>query len=154
MSAALDRPVGATLDPALGDALARASEAEAATSRRPEPCTVVVFGASGDLAARKILPALATLAARGSLPDGFSVVGVARSEWSDDEFRSRCLSAGGGDANPAWDTLGKTGEEKTLLMDRPQHIKSAGTEEIEHEVQIALRISPDCGTTVVSAYEG
>jgi glucose-6-phosphate 1-dehydrogenase len=95
------------LDPALVGARASAGEESGTGSRRPEPCAVVVFGASGDLAARKIFPALAMLAARGSLPEGFSVVGVARSEWSDEEFRSRCLSAGGGDANPAWARLVK-----------------------------------------------
>ncbi len=39
-------------------------------------------------------------------------------------------------------------------MDGQQHIKSSGAEEIEYELQIALRINPDCGTTVVSVYEG
>ena len=39
-------------------------------------------------------------------------------------------------------------------MDGQQHIKSSGAEEIEHKIQIALRIRPDCGTTVVSVYEG
>lgn len=93
---------GTTLGAALGEALAEAGEAAGLGQRRPEPAAVVVFGASGDLAARKILPALAALAARGSLPDGFSLVGVARSELSDDEFRAHCLAAGGGDANSAW----------------------------------------------------
>ena len=39
---------------------------------------LVIFGASGDLTARKILPALARLADRGVLDDGFTVIGVAR----------------------------------------------------------------------------
>ena len=42
------------------------------------PLALVVFGASGDLAARKLLPAVAALADHGALPDGFTVVGVAR----------------------------------------------------------------------------
>jgi len=52
------------------------------------PVAVVIFGASGDLTARKILPALARLADRGGLDDGFTVIGVARTPWSDDEFRA------------------------------------------------------------------
>jgi glucose-6-phosphate 1-dehydrogenase len=56
-------------------------------SRRPEPLTLVLFGASGDLAARKIGPALYNLALDRLLPDQFAVVGVARRPWSDDDFR-------------------------------------------------------------------
>ena len=56
------------------------------------PLVLVVFGASGDLASRKIFPALANLADRGLLSDHFNVIGVARSNWSDDEFRRHALS--------------------------------------------------------------
>src|ERR1039458_4880902 len=48
---------------------------------------MVIFGASGDLTARKILPALADLANRGRRNERFSVIGVARTEWSDEEFQ-------------------------------------------------------------------
>ncbi len=48
--------------------------------RRPEPCAVVIFGASGDLTQRKLFPALYALALRRLLPEEFGVVGVARSE--------------------------------------------------------------------------
>ena len=53
----------------------------------PEPTTLVIFGASGDLTRRKLLPALYQLSRGQRLPARFSVVGVARSEMSDDEFR-------------------------------------------------------------------
>ena len=48
--------------------------------RSPDPCALVVFGASGDLTHRKIFPALYSLALRGLLPEQFGVVGVARTE--------------------------------------------------------------------------
>jgi glucose-6-phosphate 1-dehydrogenase len=51
------------------------------------PTTLVIFGASGDLAKRKLLPAIYNLAHEGALPERFNLVGCARSEWSDDEFR-------------------------------------------------------------------
>ena len=51
------------------------------------PCAVVVFGASGDLTTRKLLPALARLSARRELPGRFAVVGVARTPWTDEDFR-------------------------------------------------------------------
>ncbi len=56
--------------------------------RTPEPCALVVFGASGDLAKRKIFPALYSLAFRRLLPEEFAVVGVARTAATDDDFRA------------------------------------------------------------------
>src|SRR5664279_1566663 len=50
---------------------------------------LVVFGATGDLASRKLYPALTALAQRGQLPKEFAVVGVARTEMSDDDFKAR-----------------------------------------------------------------
>jgi glucose-6-phosphate 1-dehydrogenase len=61
--------------------------------RTPEPCALVIFGASGDLTRRKLFPALYSLALRRLLPERFGVVGVARSEESDDEFRERMKHA-------------------------------------------------------------
>jgi glucose-6-phosphate 1-dehydrogenase len=51
------------------------------------PTTMVIFGASGDLAKRKLLPALYNLAHEGALPERFNLIGAARREQSDDEFR-------------------------------------------------------------------
>ena len=48
--------------------------------RSPDPCALVVFGASGDLTRRKLFPALYSLAVRGLLPEQFGVVGVARTQ--------------------------------------------------------------------------
>ena len=70
----------------------------------PKPLALVMFGASGDLTARKLLPALASLSGQGLLPDGFTVVGVARTQWSDEEFRARCLESVP-DAKPAWSEM-------------------------------------------------
>ncbi len=54
--------------------------------RRPEPCAIVIFGASGDLTKRKLFPALYALAYRKLLPEQFAVVGVARTPRSDAQF--------------------------------------------------------------------
>ena len=62
-------------------------------ARRPEPCTMVIFGASGDLTKRKLFPALYSLAYRQLLPEKFSVLGVARTEGTDNEFRERMKAA-------------------------------------------------------------
>ena len=62
-------------------------------SRRPEPCLMVIFGASGDLTMRKLFPALYSLAYRQLLPAKFGIVGVARTEETDDQFRERMKAA-------------------------------------------------------------
>jgi glucose-6-phosphate 1-dehydrogenase len=49
---------------------------------------LVVFGGTGDLMGRYLLPGLAALHARGDLPAGFELVGAARDDWDDDQFRS------------------------------------------------------------------
>jgi glucose-6-phosphate 1-dehydrogenase len=61
--------------------------------RRPDSCVLVIFGATGDLTARKLMPALYSLAFRRLLPDHFAIVGAARSEMSDDDFRDRMQDA-------------------------------------------------------------
>jgi glucose-6-phosphate 1-dehydrogenase len=52
-----------------------------------DPCTVVLFGASGDLAKRKVLPAMYDLAVHNSLGQRYAIVGFARSAMTDDSFR-------------------------------------------------------------------
>lgn len=61
--------------------------------RTAEPCTVVIFGATGDLTKRKLVPALYRLVQERLLPGEFAIVGAARSEMSHDEFRSRMKEA-------------------------------------------------------------
>jgi len=63
--------------------------ARALSRYRPsEPVLFVIFGATGDLSRRKLLPALYDLAVQGLLPDGFAVVGAAREEMGREEFRA------------------------------------------------------------------
>jgi glucose-6-phosphate 1-dehydrogenase len=59
----------------------------------PEPCSLVIFGATGDLTHRKLVPALYNLAADGNLPPSISVVGFARREKSDEQFRTELETA-------------------------------------------------------------
>jgi glucose-6-phosphate 1-dehydrogenase len=51
------------------------------------PTTLFIFGGTGDLAQRKLLPAIYNLAHEGALPEGFNLIAVSRSEMSDDEYR-------------------------------------------------------------------
>jgi glucose-6-phosphate 1-dehydrogenase len=54
----------------------------------PDPCLMVIFGASGDLTRRKLIPAIFDLEEQGLLPAGFAIVGVGRTPMDDDSFRS------------------------------------------------------------------
>ena len=59
----------------------------------PQPCNVVIFGASGDLTFRKLIPAVYNIAADGDLPTALSVVGFARREKTDAQFREELEEA-------------------------------------------------------------
>ena len=59
----------------------------------PQPCTVIIFGASGDLTYRKLIPAIYNIAADGDLPAALSVVGFARREKTDEQFRAELEEA-------------------------------------------------------------
>ena len=77
--------------------------------RKPQPFILVVFGASGDLTRRKLVPALFSLDRRGLLPEKFALVGVARRPLGNEAFRNglreglKQFSSGGQDA--IWDRL-------------------------------------------------
>ncbi len=96
----------------------------ATTAGPADPCCFVIFGASGDMAHRLLVPALYNLAVGGLLPEAFAIIGVARAEKSDEDFRAdlenglrqfaigkidgdiagrllSCVSYVGGDANDA-----------------------------------------------------
>jgi glucose-6-phosphate 1-dehydrogenase len=60
---------------------------------RLDPCIIVIFGASGDLTARKLMPALYNLFLRGALPEPCCIVGVGRTDWSREEFQKRMQEA-------------------------------------------------------------
>src|SRR5687768_1945218 len=61
--------------------------------RVPEPSCLVIFGASGDLTQRKLIPGLYSLAHDGLLPSGQTIVGFARSENTDEAFRASMREA-------------------------------------------------------------
>ena len=56
--------------------------------RPADPCTFVIFGASGDMAHRLLVPALYNLAMSGLLSDAFAIIGIARGDKSEEEFRN------------------------------------------------------------------
>src|SRR5213080_492721 len=59
----------------------------------PQPCSIVIFGATGDLTHRKLIPALYNLAADGELPPAVAIIGFARRPKNDDDFRKEMEEA-------------------------------------------------------------
>jgi glucose-6-phosphate 1-dehydrogenase len=70
--------------------------------RVPQPCAVVVFGITGDLARKKLLPAVYDLANRGLLPTNFALLGFARRDWGDTEFAELSREAARQYARTPW----------------------------------------------------
>jgi glucose-6-phosphate 1-dehydrogenase len=70
--------------------------------RIPEPCALVIFGVTGDLSRKKLIPALYDLANRGLLPPGFVVLGFARRDWGDEDFESLARKAAQTHARTPW----------------------------------------------------
>jgi glucose-6-phosphate 1-dehydrogenase len=72
-----------------------------------DPCTIVIFGASGDLARRKLIPALYGLAAQNCLARRFAIIGFARTPMTDEAFQNTAVDA----INQFADTEAKNGEQ-------------------------------------------
>jgi glucose-6-phosphate 1-dehydrogenase len=70
--------------------------------RIPEPCALVIFGVTGDLARKKLIPAVYDLSNRGLLPPGFVVLGFARRDWGDGDFESLVKAAARKHARTPW----------------------------------------------------
>jgi glucose-6-phosphate 1-dehydrogenase len=66
-------------------------QTQPADQRMPDPCSFVIFGVTGDLTHRLVIPSLYNLAAAGLLPDRFCVVGVARNGMSNEELRDSLM---------------------------------------------------------------
>jgi len=70
--------------------------------RIPEPCALVIFGVTGDLARKKLIPAVYDLANRGMLPSSFVVLGFARRDWGDGDFEALAREAAQQHARTPW----------------------------------------------------
>jgi len=66
---------------------------EITSTKTLDPCVLIIFGATGDLTARKLMPALYNLSRIGQLPSHFACVGFARRPKNDDQFRSEMFNA-------------------------------------------------------------
>ncbi len=95
------------------------------------PCTLVIFGASGDLTHRLLLPALYNLARAGSLDPGFRVIGVARRPMTDEQFREDLTSSlkerfaeSGGEFDAKDDHVGVEAGKWAFLRERIHYLSA------------------------------
>jgi len=96
---------------------------------RPLPCLIVIFGASGDLTARKLFPALSRLHQNGGLPEHFAILGAARTPLTDDAFRDKmreALLAEGALDPDRWDELAKHVFYEPVRYDDPEDYRKLG----------------------------
>ncbi|HET6212341.1 MAG TPA: glucose-6-phosphate dehydrogenase [Micromonosporaceae bacterium] len=70
--------------------------------RIPAPCALVIFGVTGDLARKKLIPAVYDLANRGLLPPGFVVLGFARRDWGHGDFETVARESAQQHARTPW----------------------------------------------------
>ena len=95
--------------------------------RARDPVAIVIFGASGDLSKRKLIPALYELQAAGYLPDRYAVVGFSRTPMSDDAYRDAMVTelrarTRGRRRRPADDQLVRALYYQRRQQRRPRHV--------------------------------
>lgn len=110
----------------------------------PESCILVIFGATGDLTARKLVPALYNLAKDGQLPAHFACVGFARRDKSNDMFRDEMLDAVKkySRSKPIDKELWKSFKEK-LFYHRSEFHEDEGYESLSH---LLAQLDAEMGT--------
>lgn len=113
------------------------------------PCVMVVFGASGDLTRRKLMPALYNLHCDGLLHDHFAIVGFARRQKTDEQFRSEMREAVGQKSrHPAseedWEKFASRLHYVTGRYDDPESFRTLG--------KVLMRVSSKCGTGPYLSY--
>ena len=94
------------------------------------PQCLVIFGASGDLTHRKLIPALFELFRQRRLPTEFAVLGCARRPWSDDDFRQRMAEAMAAEIQQhqsAWQQFAACLFYEPVDLEQPEHVVRLGT---------------------------
>ena len=115
--------------PATGDgASVNPLRAGLASDQITDPCSVVFFGASGDLFKRMLLPAIYSMRLRGTLPADFALVGFARTPYSDESFREYCrqqldlfMPSDGKPQGAIWEDFSKRLSYITADFNDPRH---------------------------------
>jgi glucose-6-phosphate 1-dehydrogenase len=112
------------------------------SSRIADPCTIVFFGASGDLFKRMLMPAIYNLRLKDILPTNFGLIGFARSSYSDDDFRAYCKQcveqfAGGSLNETLWKDLAQRISYIAADFNDTSHFEALKQRLNEYETQFA-----------------
>ncbi len=81
------------MSPDKGGVLESSAFSKKGTITPADPCTIVIFGASGDLARRKLIPALYGLAAQNCLARRFAIIGFSRTPMTDEAFQTTAIES-------------------------------------------------------------
>jgi glucose-6-phosphate 1-dehydrogenase len=100
---------------------------ECFADRALEPCTIVIFGATGDLTIRKLAPSLYNLFVTGILPDSVIIVGAARSEMSHEQFREKIRSSLGDADSAQWERFAESLYYQRVGFDSPESFAELST---------------------------
>lgn len=98
----------------------------------PDNSTLVIFGASGDLTYRKLIPALYQLYVMESLPKSFCILGVSRTEYSDETYRQKLASA--------LNELPETKAEAVASFCQHLHYQAIDTANVDDYAKLATRL--------------
>ncbi len=88
----VDAAIASPAAPGDGAALSNPLRAGLESNRITDPCTIVFFGASGDLFKRMLLPAMYNLRLEDIMPTSFGIIGFSRTDYTDEQFRAYCKS--------------------------------------------------------------
>ena len=125
-----------------------------ATKKKPAACVLVIFGASGDLTQRKLVPSLYRLRQQALLPHNLAVLGISRRQLSDDDFRAKVKPS---EVNEEWAPFssglhymsGNYGDDK-CYQDLDKKLKELAQEhEIPPNVLFYLAVSPGAFPVIV-----
>ena len=132
----------ATLGDGVTSAPANPLRAGIETSRIADPCTIVFFGASGDLFKRMLMPAIYNLREEDILPASFGLIGFARTEYTDESFRQYCkqcvndFSRTKPVSDALWDDLAKSISYITADFDDTGHFTDLKKRLDQYEKQL------------------
>src|SRR5580692_10316456 len=137
------------------------------TRKSVEPCSIIIFGASGDLTARKLIPAFYHLFKDKQMPPDFRVIGFARREKTDESWRTELRTALDQFSrtkpvdNAVWDEFSKKisycmGEftDPAAYVKLEKQLSAFGNEQLRNNLLIYLAISPSQFAEVVEHLNG
>ena len=138
MNSRAEKPLPASQSPGItATASCLTEERPRSGADRPDPCTFVIIGASGDLTQRKIIPALFDLFRKGEMPAHFQVAGCARTRLSDQGFREKMRESLNGKAdsgNAEWNAFAERLHYRAIDYSDEASFAALG-DYLNHEVQ-------------------